>query len=319
MFRKYSILIWLCALLVLVGIYLLVEYTSSEDRTFRSKVITLEPGLITALNITDMEKGIKTEIRKEGDAWKIYSGGKAYVGDGNGISQSLELLSNLSTESVVATKSDKWVEYKVDEDQAIIIELFEGDDMLERAFIGKFGFKQIPSPNPGQQPQVKMTSYIRPEEDEKVYAVDGLIRTNFEGGKDALRSRWLVPNETYSDFTRITINRPGNQVLLDLSTPEWNVNGLPLDSTKTDRYLRSLARLNNSGFLDEVDVSNMKAAYTMLIEGTTFDPITLSAYPADSVTGYYITSSINEGTVFDGSKNGLFEKTFVGPERFLEE
>ena len=121
----------------------------------------------------------------------------------------------------------------------------------------------------------------------------------------------------HTDIKRITFSGPEENHVLDLSSSPWTLNGTAIDSTKTDRYLRRLAHLSSSGFLDEVNISTMTPSYTLLVEGNSFEAVSLSAIPADAITGYYIISSINEGSVFDGSKGGLFEKTFVEADKFL--
>jgi hypothetical protein len=108
-----------------------------------------------------------------------------------------------------------------------------------------------------------------------------------------------------------------DELILDMRTPDWTLNGIAVDSTRTADFIKGLARTNSTGFINDVNLEGMAPAYTMIIEGKTFDPVTLKAYPADTTIGHYITSSYNPGSVFDGSKARLFEKTFVGKEKFL--
>ena len=320
MFKKYSILVWVVLLLVLVGVYLAVEYTSSADRTFRSKVITFVAEDITALRINNQQDGSTIELKKEGDMLNIYENGKVFSGDPKALTNILRLLNEMSTESIVATKEDKWAEYKVDEEQAIIVDLFVGDELIETVYIGKFGFKQIPSQDPRQQQQqAKMTSYVRTEEDVMVYAVDGILSMNFSEGKKSFRNRTLFSLSDPFDISRITITSMYDELVLDMTTPDWTLNGIAVDSSLTVGYIKGLSRTNSTGFINDVDVENMAPAYTMTIEGRTFDPVTLNAYPADTIIGHYITSSFNPGSVFDGSKAKLFEKVFTGKEKFLGE
>ena len=317
MFRKYSILIWLSALLILIGTYIAVEYSGSDDSTFRAKVLSFEPKLITALHITDHQTGEEVDIRKEGEGWMLYSDDKVYAGEPYAVRNVLSMLNQLNTESIVAAKSSQWAEYKVDDEHAIQVEIFEDDKLIADLFIGKFDFKELPPVAPGRQPQTKITSYVRPAEETKVYAVNGLLRSNFQGGKKPFRNRRVFMCRQHTDIKRITFSGPEENHVLDLSISPWTLNGTAIDSTKTDRYLRRLAHLSSSGFLDEVDVSTMTPSYTLLVEGNSFEAVSLSAIPADTIIGYYIVSSINQGSVFDGSKAGLFEKTFVEADKFL--
>jgi len=319
MFKKYSILVWLILLLILAGIYVIVEYTGSADRTFKSKVLTFESEKVSSLLINNKQEGTITEIKIENDAWTIHEGGRSYSCEPKAVSSILDELNNLSTESIVATKSDKWAEYKVDEQQAILVDLFEGDKRLERLYVGKFNFKAISSADPQQQQGAKMTSYIRTEGDDMVYAVDGILRTNFSEGVEPFRNRKLFWIDQAEDISKISISSHYENIVVDLSTPEWKVNNMPVDSGRTARFISKLARLSNSSFINDVDVSTMAPAYTMTIEGSTFEPVILMAYPADTIIGHYVTSSANIGSVFDGSKSNLFGKIFVGTDSFLPE
>ena len=318
MFRKYSIVALLVALGILVGVYFLVDLTGSEDRTFRSKMLSIDPAAITSLQVTDHQTGDYVEIILEGSNCRLLSDGREYSGGTDAVANALVMLNQLPTESVVATKEAKWAEYKVDDEQAIHIQLYQGSKQVEELFVGKFDFKQIPAADPGRQPQTKMTSYVRMAGDDNVYAVNGLLRSNFQGGPAPFRNRTVFfCDQPTSDITQISIQGPDGSVNLDLSGDDWKVNGMPADSAKTDKYLRSLARMRSANFIDDVDVSLMKPEYTINIEGNTFDPVTINAYPADSTIQYYITSTMNPNSVIDGAKGKIFEKTFVGIEELI--
>ena len=319
MFKKLSIGILLIALLVLAGIFLINKYTGSEDLTFKDKVLSYNIELVNSLIITEYKTGEKVKIVQEEGIWNIYSEGKVYGADPDAINNAIALLNQLKIDTIAATKAGKWADYKVDEKEAIHIRLYQDDNLVGDLFIGKFDFKQLPPAAPGQQPQTKITSYVRLADENKVYAVNGLLRSNFQGGKNPFRNRVLFLNRNHTEINKITINGPEEKLVLNMSTPAWTANGMPVDSTKTDRYLRSLSRLWSSNFINEVDVSIMAPDYTLMIEGNTFAAVTLTAFPADSIIGYYVTSSANEGAVFNGSKARLFEKTFVGIENFLPE
>ncbi|MEE4258058.1 MAG: DUF4340 domain-containing protein [Bacteroidales bacterium] len=317
MFKKNSILFWIILLVIFVGIYIAVEYTSSADRTFRSRVSTFDTEKISSIVIRNPgEEAL--EITREGEDWKLQVSGKKFKGEAGAIERALEMLNNMMTERVVATKEDKWEEYKVDKNQAVIVELYDGDDRAEKIYIGKFDFKQMPTQNP-QQPQTKATSFVRTEGDKMVFAVNGILRMNFQEGKQSFRDRTLFNCNGYDEIDKVSISSMNDKIELDLSSNEWTMNGSPVDSLSTLKYLRSLSRLNSSGFLDDVNVSGMTPAFTVRIEGSTFAPVSLQAYPADTLVGHYVTSTANPGTVFDGSKSRLFEKTFVGKEAFLPE
>jgi hypothetical protein len=321
MFRKTSIIGLLAALIILVGIFYAVKYTGSEDRTFRSQVLEYDPNEITAIHVKDLQTGDDTEIQKEGDKWLLTGNGIQYNGGVDAIANIIGLLSKLNTESIVATQQDKWEKYQVDEQSAIRVRLYTGDDLAGDLFIGKFDFEQIPSAAPGRQPQTKMTSYVRPAEENKVYAVNGILRSNFQGGAKPFRDRNVLSVDNLHDINRVSLSGSNMQIeLLKKDTASWTINGMPSDSVETIRYLRGLSNLRNYDFIDDVDISPLTPEYTARVEGNNFAPVTLYAYPAaDSTIKYYITSTFNEGTVFNGMRSKTFEKIFTRAEELLSE
>ena len=319
MFRKYSIAALLAGLAILVGIYLLVNYTGSDDRTFKAKVLDFNPDAVTKVVVNDAQTGEHTDIVLEDGSWVLYSDEKSYSGAPEAVANALAMLNQLNTESVAATKSEKWADFQVNDELAIHVEVYEGNMTVADAYLGKFDFKQIPSAQPGRQPDTKITSYVRAADDNKVYAVNGLLKSNFQGGVKPFRNRSLFISDKPTDITKLSISGPDGMVVLENNGDHWLVNGAVADSTKTDRYLRSISHLRSSSFEDDVNLSGKNPSYNMEIEGSTFAPASIKAYPADSTVMYYVTSSINPGSVFNGAKAKVFEKLFVGVDAFLPE
>jgi len=319
MFRKYSIAALLAGLAILVGIYFLVNYTSSDDRTFRSQVLDFNPDAVTRIVVNDAQTGENVEMVLEDGNWVLYSEDRSYNGAPEAVANAIAMLSQLKTESVAATKSDKWADYQVNDELALHVEMYEGDKMIADAYLGKFDFKQMPSAQPGRQPETKVTSYVRAGDDDKVYAVNGLLKSNFQGGTKPFRNRSVFSCDQPADITKVSIDGPAGMVVLENNGGQWLVNGTAADSTKTDRYLKSISHLRSSSFEDDANLSGQTPVYNMEIEGSSFSPASIKAYPADSTVMYYVTSSINPGTVFNGAKAKVFEKMFVGADAFLPE
>jgi hypothetical protein len=53
------------------------------------------------------------------------------------------------------------------------------------------------------------------------------------------------------------------------------------------------------------------------IEGNNIIPVEISAFPADSVNKYVITSTLVPDAKYSGSKSGLFERVFVNSSEFF--
>jgi hypothetical protein len=303
---------------VLVSVITINSCTGSDEQSLRAKVLENDPADVTELISIDYQTGEKTQVIKEDGIWVIFSDGQKYSADIDAIHNAIMMLSQLNTESIVASSTDKWEEYRVDDQQAIHLVLNAGAKQVVNLYIGKFDFEQIPATQPGREPETKMISYVRPEGEEKIYVVSGLLRSNFQGGKNPFRNRTIFILNPNTNIFTVSINGPEGSMILDVRTAEWKLNGMPVDNTKTDKYLRSLSRKRSSSFLDEVDVSNMMPVYSITIEGDSYEPVIINAYAADNGTGYYITSTVNPGAVFDGSQEELFEKIFVSSDELLK-
>jgi hypothetical protein len=318
MTRKLILIISILAISILLGVYFLFDFTDNEGETFKAKVLTFKPELVTSMKVTDQQNGDHVEIILDNGEWILLSEDNQYSGSAEAITNTLAMLSQLKTESIAATKSDKWEEYKVDNKQAMHIEAFENKNRIAELYIGKFEFTQVSAQQPGRQPQTKSTTYVRRADEDMVYAVNGLLRSSFQGGINPFRNRILFfCDQPISDISKVTINGPHDKTVLDLTGPQWMVNGIPADSARTMRFLRNLSRLRSSTFMDDVDISGSEPAYSLTIEGKTFSPVSLHAYPADSQVQFYISSSANIGSIFNGAKGKIFEKIFVGRSAFL--
>jgi hypothetical protein len=317
MFKKVNITVLLIVLIALLGVYLVIKYTGSDDRTFRSIVLEFDPEAITEMHVNDYPEGKELKIILDEGTWRIHHGDAVLLADPDLMRNTLAMLSRMNTESVAATGKGQWEEYKVDQQQAIRVILYEGEKEAGDLYIGKFDFKQLPASAPGRQPETTMTSYVRPADEKKVYAVRGLLRSNFQGGAKTFRNRILFDTDKHTNISKVSLSGPESSFVLQQGPAGWTIDGLPADSARTDRYLRLLARLRNSNFMEDMNLENTHPAYTLQIEGNNFAPASLNAYPTDSASMYYITSSINPGTVFDGTKAKLFEKVFIGTDELL--
>ena len=168
------------------------------------------------------------------------------------------------------------------------------------------------------QQQGTMTSFVRIEGDKNVYAAEGIIGMTFNRRPDDFRNKMLVKSQK-ERWNRLTFMRQEETFSLTKQGENWTIGGLMADSTIVARYLSAMAWLSNSDFIDyEGDTSS--PSHTLSIEGENMSaPIKIFAFIADTANKYAITSSMNEGTYFSGSKSGLFDKIFVSKEYFFPE
>jgi hypothetical protein len=318
MFNKLNIWILAVVIVVLGGVILITKLVKNDDRTFRDKLISISAEKITEIVYKpDPKKTEEVHLMKDSKGvWMVVAGDNPFNADTMMINGMIRALANLEPEQVAAIDRDKWAEFQVDDSTGIPVRMFEDKEMVADLIIGKFSYK----PQQGQpmygQDRGKMSSFIRLARENKVYAVDGFLRMTFQSNGASLRDKKLVKTQR-EDITKVVFMYPGNQTfVLERQGTRFTIDGMVTDSAESVRYLTDIARLSSLDFVQDVAVGNTPD-YSVRIESNNIAPIEVSAFPADTVNKYYLTSTANPGAVFSGyGKNKLFDRVFVAKERF---
>ncbi len=317
MFKKLSIKILLVALLVLIAIVLVFKFSDKKEKTFRSKVVEIDPYEITAMEVFDPKKDQLFRVEKTDSVnWKLIYDDNEYGGDKDGILDALHRLDDINTEFIAATKESKWDEYQVSDTTGIRVKLYIDEELVEDIFIGKFSYKiDQHQQNQMQNQQPDITSYVRPESEDNVYAFKGILRMSFAVAPRHFRNKNAISQE-FEDISKLTYKYPEKEFSIEKLDGKWFFNGIiPADSAKTMNYVRSISRTMNSSFLDDVDVSSLTPTHQLIVEGEGFSPVIVNAFPSqDTLIDYYITSSYNPETVWNGKKANMFRKLFKDKE-----
>ena len=94
----------------------------------------------------------------------------------------------------------------------------------------------------------------------------------------------------------------------------WKINGVKTDSAETVKYLRSLARLSSSQYID--NFVEGKTTKTITIQRDDSTNIILNEMVSDSTV--VVKSSVNIESFFDATKNDFGNKIFVNKNKFLK-
>jgi len=310
-------------LVVLVAIYLISKYTESEDRTFKSELVSVDTAKISKIVIVpQIGGGSNITFIKTGNEWKLESDAKSYKPDKTAVNNILAQLINIRSERVAATDESRWTEFEVTDSTGTRVELYEGKKIVSDLYIGKFSYQQPPQgqQNPyQQQSRGKMSSYVRPAEDNEVYVVDGFLKMSFQADVNAYRDKTLFAANK-DDITKITLNYPDNiNLSFTKEADKWFLNGQPADSTKTVNYLNKLSRVTSNNFIDDVMPTSNTPTHYAKIEGNNILPVEIKAFPADTINKYIVTSSLLPDSKFNGEKGKLLEKVFPKMEEFFAE
>ena len=293
-------------LLVLAAIYIYFD-SSREERSFKRNIVNIDTSKVTALSIYPKANNHKEiKIYRTGNNWNIQlTNNNSVPADNSKIKNLINQLFEIKANSVAAQDESKWSEFQVDT-SGTRVKVFEGNENTLDIILGKFAY---------QQPRTMMT-YVRVKGDKNVYETNGFLAFSFNQKPDYFRNSTLI-NDDMSHWNRLTFTYPDNssfQLTKD-TTNHWHINKIKIDSSKTANFLKTLSHLTGSDFVNNPDESLLnKAANTLTIESSALGAITLSAYI--NSTDYIIHSSQNPDAYFNGNKNNLKEKIFVGENYF---
>ena len=302
---------------VLVLLFNQSKSTVSKNRTFKSELTDFDTASVTRITIIPKTGGEPIDLTNSTGVWNVRINDMEYNADPSAIKGMLANLKSLRATRIAANSKDQWAKYDVTDSAATHVVINEGKKVVLDIYLGKFSYQQPKNVNPYMQQQGTMTSYVRIAGDKHVYATDGMIAMSFNRQPNDFRNRILIRSDK-EKWNRLAFTTPNSSFDLTKQGNNWMIDGLAADSASVVSYLSFLARLSSSAFVEESVRTSEDPLYTLSIEGENmFEPIIIQAFPADTVNIYAISSSMNKGTYFSGSKNGLFDKIFIEKNSLL--
>lgn len=316
MFKKLNITSLLIILLVLLGIYFISRQTANQERSFKDVLTDFDQSRVEKIVYTPPEKPA-IEIRKKAGSWQVNHEGQSYQADTARVMNMLSQISNMQTKSIAAKKPGKWDEYEVSDSAGIFVEVFgKSDNKLADFAVGKFSYQQQQQQAAGQQPNVDMTSYIRLQDDDAVYGVDGFLKMAFPADVNQWRDKTLVSVDKQA-INSIRF-RGKQEYSLNRNGAKWMINDQPADSAKMQQYLSSIQRFAGQNITEQEPQGEPVMTCEISIEN---QPATeVEAYASgmqeQEQATYLVKSTQNPELVFSMPENRL-QRLFKTKEHFL--
>jgi hypothetical protein len=317
MFKKLNAKILIIVILILGGLLLLSEFTGKKDRSFASELIAVDTSQVTVLEIDFPKESTSVLLQRNGTIWQVESDGKQYQADQQMIKRLLSAYVLMKPDRVAATNSEKWEAFEVGDSSAVAVTLKAGEKVLGKVYYGKLAFSQ-PTGNQQmmrqQQPDVK--TFVRVAGDDRVYAVEGFLKSSYQADINSYRNKQLLKlNQAEISSIRFEGSRNFN---LQKQENSWMLGDLEVDSAFMVTYLRTLSRQNSSNFVDQALVSSKPFTDKLTISGSNFKPVEVSAWAvSDTLIRHVLHSSQNSDGYFEGAKNDLYKKLFPSQEALL--
>jgi hypothetical protein len=312
MFKKFNtktLLIILGSLGILLAINKFYESRNGES-TFHDEFIKIDSSEVKQISINPkVEKGKEIKITKTPKGWDLQSGNLKTVADTAAVGRLLAAFVEIKSLSLAGQDKSSWNDLQVGDTTGSKLKIVTNDGKSYDLVIGKFGYK--PTNRSG-------LTYIRHADEETVYAVEGYLSFIVNAGVSAWRNKTFIQGNK-DNWTSLTFTYPGDSsFVLAKQNNAWTVNGQPADSGKAAQYLNTLSNLPCGGFVDQYSPGSTPV-YTLSIQGNNQPaPLTVMAYPADSVQKFILHSSLNPDAWFSESQSHVVDRVFVSRNSFIQ-
>ncbi|MCF6242711.1 MAG: DUF4340 domain-containing protein [Bacteroidales bacterium] len=322
MYKKFSIKalsIVFSVLLILVIITEIVDKMQSTN-TLRDVLFTVDKTQVSALKIYPrMLNGKDILLEKQTDNWLVKYNGKSYNADTNQIKTLINTFSELKPLRYAGKDKKQQEKYELNDSLCSkVILLDKKGKELAAIRIGKFSFlqnKRMPRQNPYmQQPQGTMISYVRLENENDIFAVEGFLSLSINQEPDNFRNRKLL-SINKEKINKIEFTYPADSsFVLQQNDKEWKINESIADSASVASYLYAISNLSGTNFAKQ-ELNN--ATHYLKIKTTDNKTYEISAQMLDT-SSVLLTSTQNIGSVFKEKPDDNFTKIFKSKNYFLK-
>lgn len=300
-------------------------------RTFKEELVNIDTSFVNVVLVyPNSEQHKEIKLTKNVESWTVQRETISSEADTSYVRNLLGTFSLVKPQRLAATEESKWKEYNVDDSLGTRVKFLSGEKVLLDIVVGKFSFNNMTRSG---------ISYLRLSGEEDVYAVDGFIPMAVNQPFNEWRNKSIFKGNK-EDWTKISFSYPGSSFILLKDNGKWELRperfaaiaagvvaepvrsemeGLIIDSNKVDQYLNELANLSSSSFVDNYSPSSSPAMW-LTIEGNNMAaPVTIKAFPSDSINQFIINSSFNTNAYFSAAKGNLTGRIFKKLPDFQKE
>jgi len=316
---------WLTLLVVILAIILLiVEFAGQKKHSdaYPSVLAAVDTSKLTEFTIAYYDKE-DVNLVKENGKWFVLIDDKKINTEKRVVDMMLEPLIYMAPQKVAATKQEDWEKFDLNEEKAIHVWAKEGKKEVANLYIGNFTYTQPTQQEMQADPRLRnqpgiISTYVRLEGRKEVFGVNDFLKLTYDNKEPKHFRNKDIAQIDFNEISSVNFNYPGETFNLVRKDDKWELNGQAVDSANTAQYIRILSNQKGVEFVDDYDIENNKPDFKVLIEGYQFSPILISAFPADSVHQYVVTSSVNPDAKFSGAVSDVFSKIFVRKDHFLK-
>ena len=286
----------------LLLIYLLFKlFGGNKERSFDPNIIELDTAKVTSILVDPKGGQSAFTLSKEGGSWVIQQNDNEFTAASGSVSSLLNNLQGIRAQRVVSRSEEKWSDYEVD-DTGTRITAKAGNKILTDLRVGRFNFNQV---------NQSSTSYVRPENDKAIYAVEGFLSMTLAQGMSNYRNKLLV-QLSKDNIRQMKLSDSGNEIVINRVDNQWtSSDNTVLDSTEMATYLNGVQSVSGIEFAEST-VQNNQLLNTLEISGDNMDqPFRLYCYASgDSTRMFALHSTLNEEGYFLTDSSSIYDRTF---------
>jgi len=299
--KKINNKILLTLLVLLVAVFVLTKVFRSPalESNLDVGLFAIDTALIRSVKVQRPDQPAII-LQRNNSAWTITEGERHTRVQVTAINSFLRTLSQIKPERVVSRKEDKWRTYQVDDSTSIHLTAFDQDSVpVVDWYIGK---------------ESAGVTYIRPADDEAVYAMEGSIRSRADDGFNDWRDKTFI-RITPSSVTKVMFQYPSDTgFVLQRRDNTWMIDDDQADSVQVQRYLSKLQSRNLSSFADEFTPSH-DADVTISVEATNGSTTVVKGWKGDD-DEWTLNSTVQQDVYFKDAR--IDDDLFTGKQTLLK-
>lgn len=288
---------------VLLGIWILKNFVSQpKTRSFRATLVQVDTSMVNKIMLYPKgNEGEYIQLSKNGSEWKASNGTLDVPAESARVGSLLGQLVSVPTKQLITKSAEKHADYEVNEEKGKIIELYQGEELVNKLIFGRFNFNQNTRTG---------TSYARLADEDDVYALDGFMSMSFDTDFNSFRNKKLM-SLSIAEIKGLVYN--GNPII-PAESGMWNYSELEIDSLAMANYLNGLSSPTGTNFSDAFIPSSEPDKSLQITADNRIGPITIQAFAENDK--FIIKSSENDA-FFESDSVGIFNTIFGKLEELL--
>lgn len=309
MFGKLRTVHWLAIVAALAAIWWWSGRSSPQarQRTFRDRLLQVDTSAVTGFTLVPaLFKGLPPlHFQRVGTGWRMRMGADSSDVEAEAVRDVLGTVADMRTIQLAGQAESVAARYDLTDSTADRLTLRTATGTVE-LWVGTGGQGEM------------ATTAVRLPQDQEVYTVAGAL------GKAADRTYgdWLPKRLVVGDprnWTDLTFRFPNDSsYALERNGDHWAINGVRTDSTRTWRFLLSLAKARGQEAADPRDTLVAIPGYRVTVTDTTRpDPMVVTVYLVPQEQRFIVRSSLHPQVVMPFDPRTEIPRMFRPPVSFM--